>query len=220
MQTTMLARNSVFGLVRNLTAEAKTFIRQEVQLAKTEISEKISLMGRNAASLAIGGFVAYAGVIVFLIGLGSLLAYVFVTAGLQPFLAGFVGFAIIGLLVAGIGYAFVAKALKTFSTESFAPQKTLHTLQELRGNGHASKPSESKAREETKLTTDELETRVEATEGRMGETLDELRHRLSPQYMSQQVTERIQANPYRAGLIAMGVGVVGGLIVRKKLRRV
>ena len=78
--------------------ETKTFIKEEVQLAKTEISENISRMGRNAVGLVAGGFVAYAGLIVFLAGLGLLLGFAFEKLGLQPPLAAFIGFAIIGLL--------------------------------------------------------------------------------------------------------------------------
>src|SRR4051812_36620668 len=65
-------RPSIIGLFKNLTGEFKTFIRQEVDLAKTEISEKVSMIGKNVASIAIGGFIAYAGLIVLLIGLGWL----------------------------------------------------------------------------------------------------------------------------------------------------
>lgn len=74
MQTSTAPRTSLRRLFRALTSDAKTFIRQEVQLAKTEIGEKLSEFGRNAAALAIGRFVAYAGLIVFLLSLGCLLA--------------------------------------------------------------------------------------------------------------------------------------------------
>src|SRR5437667_11744019 len=67
MQTSP-SKTSIFGLIGDLKDETKTFIKEEVQLAKAEISENISHMGRNAVGLAIGGFVACAGLIVFLAG--------------------------------------------------------------------------------------------------------------------------------------------------------
>jgi len=201
--------------VGDLTSELKTLLRQEVALAKTEMSEKASKFGRNAVSLAIGGFVAYAGLIVLLIGLGVLLAWAFVAADMSPFLAGFLGLAIIGLLVALIGGAFIAKALKTMKKESLAPQRTIHTLHELRGTESAKGPQYEPA----KQTSEQIQNRVEETEHRMGETLDELGRRLSPRHINAQVKQRIQERPYHAGLIAIVAGVVSGFFLKNKFRR-
>src|SRR3954462_3501467 len=123
---------SVLGLVKHLRDEIKTLLRQEIDLAKAEMSEKISLMGRNAASLAIGGFIAYAGLIVLLAGLGVLIAYAFESTGMDRALAGFLGLAIMGLVVMLVGGDFIFKALKTLWKQSLAPKRTIHTIQELR----------------------------------------------------------------------------------------
>ena len=215
--TASAPRASVFRLFRALTTDTRTLLRQEVQLAKTEISEKISRMGRNAAALAVGGFVAYAGLIVFLIGLGWLLAWAFSLAGLAPIFAAFLGLAIIGLIATAIGCGLLLKGLKTFSNESLAPERTLHTLQELKGTRTAALASET-AKGAAKPSSGEMQARVELTESRMGETLDELGERLSPQHINAEVKQRIQANPYRAGLYAMLAGLVSGLMLRRKHR--
>ena len=65
--------NSIPTLLRDLRDETTTLLRQEVALAKTEMKENVSRMGSHAAQIAIGGFVAYAGIIVLLIGIGHLL---------------------------------------------------------------------------------------------------------------------------------------------------
>jgi ElaB/YqjD/DUF883 family membrane-anchored ribosome-binding protein len=215
--TATAPRASVFRLFRALTTDTRTLLRQELQLAKTEISEKISRMGRNAAALAVGGFVAYAGLIVFLIGLGWLLAWAFSLAGLAPIFAAFLGLAIIGLIATAIGCGLLLKGLKTFSKESLAPERTLHTLQELKGTRAAALASEQ-AEGAAKPSSGEMQARVELTESRMGETLDELGERLSPQHINAEVKQRIQANPYRAGLYAMLAGLVSGLLLRRKYR--
>src|SRR5258706_8977010 len=132
MRNISYSGTSLFGLFADLKDETRTLIKEEVKLAKTEIGEKISRMGRNSVSLAVGGFVAYAGLIVFLAGLGALLGYAFQMLGLAGPLAMFLGFAIIGLIAGGIGYAFIAEAIKRFSRESVAPEKTLETLRELK----------------------------------------------------------------------------------------
>jgi len=69
--------SSLLGLVKELKDGVKIFIREEIQLAKTEMAEKISCFGGNSAAVGIGGFVAYAGLIILLAGLGAVLAFAF-----------------------------------------------------------------------------------------------------------------------------------------------
>ena len=222
MDSLTASRTSILSLAKGLVGEIKIFVRQEFALFKTEISEKISSMGRNAVSLAIGGFVAYAGLLVLLIGLGWLLAFAFTAAGLSDFMASFLGMAIIGLVVMLIGAAFIAKALSAFKKESLAPERSLQTLQELKGGHVTGKPRsepEHKEHNQTKRSSAEIQAQVEQTEQEMGETLDELGRRLSPAHINRRVKQRIQERPYRAGLIAMVAGVVSGMMVRRKFQR-
>ncbi len=208
-------RRSVFGLVGNLTGDVPTFIRQEIDLAKTELSEKISELGRNAVSLAVGGFVAYAGLIVFLIGVGFIIAYAFQTLGVAPWVAGFLGLAIIGLLIAGLGGIFVMKAVRSFSKGTIKPQRTIQSLQELKSGHHEDQENEDR---DEHATSEQLQVRVQATEARMGDTLDELGQRLSPSHINSVVKERVRRQPYRFGAVAMGLGVFSGFLLRRKLR--
>jgi hypothetical protein len=215
---TMPAARPLFGLVGDLTRETKIFIRQEIELAKTEVAEKLKGLTQGITSLLIGGFVAYAGVIVFLIGLGLLAAFALQKAGLDPLLAGFIGLGAIGLSVAGGGTLVLLKALKAFSAESLAPRRTLHTLQELRGHEPA-KEKEHKEHSAPKRTSAQLEARVERTEDRMAETLEELGHRLNPKFISARFKGNLRQQPYRAGLIAMTVGLCSGWLLTRKLRK-
>ena len=48
-------RPSLLRLVKALTQETKTLIRQELKLAKTELSEEVSETARHGASVGIGG---------------------------------------------------------------------------------------------------------------------------------------------------------------------
>ena len=75
--------NSVPSLLRELRDETTTLLRQEVALAKTEMKENLSRFGSNVAHIAIGGFIAYAGAIVLLIGLGHLLGALLERAGMS-----------------------------------------------------------------------------------------------------------------------------------------
>jgi hypothetical protein len=217
VDTAVAGKTSLFRLIRRLTGDTRTFIRQAIQLAKTEVLENVGRLGRNGVRLAIGGLAAYAGLIVFLIGLGWLGAWLFQLAGVAPFLAAFLGMVAVGIVVVAAGALFLMKAIRSLSAKSLAPQKTLHTLQELKGrrveNGYEPDETGSPA------SSDEMQSRVEATENRMGETLDELGYRLSPSHLNAVMKDRIQANPYRAGMIAMGAGILGGMILVRKSRR-
>ncbi len=217
MPTVMRARTSLIGLFRELTADTRTFIRQEIQLAKTELAEKASLFGRNAAALVIGGFIAYAGLIIFLMGLGWLLAWAFEAAGLQPVLAGFIGLVAVGLVTIVVGSVLLLKGLKTISSESLAPERTVQTLQELKGP-ETFQATPAPPQPEEKPSSEEMQQRVEATENRMGETLEELGRRLSPQHINEQVKGKIRANPYRTSLVAMLAGILSGFLLRRKFR--
>lgn len=120
---------SLGQLLKELTSETTTLLRQEVDLAKTEMSEKASRVGTNLGSLAVGGGVAFLGALALLAaaiyGLTSILDQ-FMSLGVAVWLAPL----IIGLVLAAVGYSLIKKALETLKRESLAPQKTTESLQE------------------------------------------------------------------------------------------
>ena len=157
--------------------------------------------------------------IVFLIGLGWIIGFALTKAGLEPLLAQFIGLAFIGLVIAGSGALLLMKALKAMKAESVVPERTVHTLQELRGK----EPEPLKKSEveilKPKVSSQELEKRVEHTEERMTETLEELQRRVKPSYINAQIKGRLSEKPYRNSLVAIVLGVLSGFFVRAKLRR-
>lgn len=120
---------SIGQLLKELRDETTTLLRQEVDLAKTEMSEKASRVGSNIGSLAMGGAVAFLGALALLAavvyGLTSLLDQ-FMSLGVAVWLAPL----IVGIVLAVIGYNLVQKALQTLKQESVTPRKTTETLQE------------------------------------------------------------------------------------------
>jgi len=120
---------SIGQLLKELRDETTTLLRQEVELAKTEMAEKASRTGKNLGSLAVGGGVAFLGALALLAaviyGLTSILNQ-FMSVGVAIWLAPL----IVGLVLAAIGYSLVQKALATLKQESLTPQKTTQTLQE------------------------------------------------------------------------------------------
>lgn len=120
---------SIGQLLKELRDETTTLLRQEVDLAKTEMSEKASRFGTNVGALALGGAVLFLGALALLAaviyGLTSLLDQ-FMSVGVAIWLAPL----LVGLVLAGVGYSLTKKALDTLRQESLTPKKTTQSLQE------------------------------------------------------------------------------------------
>jgi hypothetical protein len=105
-----------------LSRETRTLVQQELQLAKTELTEKASRMGKGAGLIVGGGLVAYGGLLAMIAGLVLIL----IAIGLPPWAAALVG----GGLVAGIGYLLIRSGLAALSPQELTPRKTIETLKE------------------------------------------------------------------------------------------
>jgi hypothetical protein len=112
---------SLGELFSELSQETTTLIRQEVNLAKTEMSQKASRVGKDVGFMAAGGAVAYAGLLAIIAGVIALLALV-IPLWLSALL--------VGLVVAGVGYFLVKRGLDALKQEELAPRETIETLKE------------------------------------------------------------------------------------------
>jgi hypothetical protein len=112
---------SLGDLFSELSRETSTLIRQEVALAKSEMTDKATTVGKNVGFLAVGGAVAYAG---FLVLLGALVII------LALFLPWWLSALIVGFVVAAVGYALVQKGLSTLKQVDMAPRETIESLKE------------------------------------------------------------------------------------------
>ncbi|MFW6062207.1 MAG: phage holin family protein [Planctomycetota bacterium] len=120
---------SAASLIRELTQETSILFRQEMGLAKQEMSEKAHKATRQSASVAVGGALAFAGLIVLVLAIsGALFALLntFLISEVAIWLAPL----IVSLLVAGIGYALIKKGINTLKREGVVPDQTVQTMQE------------------------------------------------------------------------------------------
>jgi hypothetical protein len=115
---------SLGELLGELTQEVITLVRQEVSLAKAEMSQKASHIGKQAGLLAAGGAIAYAGLLAIIAAVVLLLAQ----AGLPLWASAL----LVGLVIAGAGGVFVKKGLDGLKREDLAPRQTLETLEALK----------------------------------------------------------------------------------------
>jgi hypothetical protein len=121
---------SVPDLFRKLRDETSTLLREEVALAKAEMSEKASRVGRNVAFLTAGGMVAYAGFLFLLLALSRLILVGLERLDLTPAVALWIAPAIVGVLFAAIGYGLLQAGINRLKRETMAPKKTVPSLQE------------------------------------------------------------------------------------------
>lgn len=114
---------SLGELFSDLARDTSTLIRQEVQLAKTEMTQTASSVGKDIASMAVGGAIAYAG---FLVILAAIVLFLGEVLNLPWWLSAL----IVGLIVTGIGYLLIQRGREALKRENLAPQQTIETLKE------------------------------------------------------------------------------------------
>lgn len=114
---------SLGELISQLTQDVVTLVRQEMTLAKTELSQKVSNVGKQVGMLVAGGALAYAGVLAIVASLVMLVAM----TGLPLWASAL----IVGVVVTAIGGMMVKKGLDAIRQQDFVPRQTLETLKEL-----------------------------------------------------------------------------------------
>lgn len=119
--TTSTQDRSLGELFSDLSRETGDLVREEVALAKTELTHKASAVGKDVGFLAAGGAVLYAGFLALVATAIIALAY-----ALPWWLAAL----IVGIVVAAIGGFLVWKGLTNLKHTSLAPTTTLQTLKE------------------------------------------------------------------------------------------
>ncbi len=125
------ASSSVPELLRELRDETSFLIRQEVALAKTEMSQKATAASRHLTSLVIGGLTAFAGLLFLLWSAtaGIRVALIAMEPTMEPHTA-WLAPLIVGGLVALIGVILLVRAQKKLKHTSMVPEKTVQTLKE------------------------------------------------------------------------------------------
>ena len=113
---------SLGELFGQLSQDMALLFRQEIQLARAEMTEKISRLTSNLISVIAGGFVAYVGALAIVAAL------------------------IVGAVLAIAGYAMLSRGLKELKQVDLAPRRTVENIKEdvqaikddvrQRSNGH------------------------------------------------------------------------------------
>ena len=99
-----------------------TLVRQEVELARTETTAKVTGAAKNVALLAAGGAVIFLGAMALVDATISLLA----SLGIPVW----VGALIVGAVLVIVGYFLVQRGLQALRQQDLAPRRTIETIKE------------------------------------------------------------------------------------------
>jgi xanthine/uracil permease len=114
---------SIGELLGELSQDLGLLVRQEAQLAKTEMQAKLSKVTTDLASLAAGGVVALVG------GLAVTAAVILLLidpVGLKPWLAALVVGAVMGI----VGLVMLQRGLKDLKRTDPTPRRTVETIKD------------------------------------------------------------------------------------------
>lgn len=113
---------SLGDLFGDLTRDMGKLVRQEVQLARTEMTQKASRASKHIAFIGAGGAVAYAGFLALLAAVIIILGTVGVPWWLSALL--------VGVIAAAVGYFLIMKGVDALKHMDMAPKQTVQTLKE------------------------------------------------------------------------------------------
>jgi putative copper export protein len=115
--------HSIGELFGQLTQDMGLLVRQEAQLAKSEVQQKISRAMRDLVSLATGGVVVLLGALALTAALILILAG---PVGMDPWLAAL----LVGVALAAVGYAMLRRGLGDLKRTDPTPRRTVESIKD------------------------------------------------------------------------------------------
>jgi len=114
---------SVSQLISGIVGDAQVLVRQEIALARQEISEEISTAKQAGIKLGVAGGVLAVGGLLLVLALAQSIADLFN----WPTWA---GYALVGVVLAIVGYILLSSAQKQLKNVRPIPEQTVETLKE------------------------------------------------------------------------------------------
>jgi hypothetical protein len=108
-------------LFGDLAADMSNLVRQEVALAKLEVTQKAKYLGRNVGYLVVGGAVAYAGLLAVIAAIIMLL---------DNYMPAWGAALLVGVVVALVAWLMIGKAIAALQQADLTPRETVETLKE------------------------------------------------------------------------------------------
>lgn len=118
---TEVKKHSIGELVSELSEDIKRLFRDEIELARIELSEKVLAAGRDALMIAAGGAV---------LAMGCLVLLACIVAAISLALPLWLSALIVGISVSAIGAALVMKSISDFRKGRLRPSRTISSLKQ------------------------------------------------------------------------------------------
>lgn len=111
---------SLGELLTELSRETSTLVREEMKLARLELSQKASSVGKDVGMIAAGGAVAYGG---FLTLLGAVV-FMLIDAGMSFWASAL----LVGVVAAAVGGFLAWKGLEALKRVDLTPHQSIEAL--------------------------------------------------------------------------------------------
>lgn len=121
IEHSMKDERSLGDLFSELAQETGLLVRQEVTLARTELTDSATKVGKNVGILAAGGALAFCGLL-------AVIAAVII--GLANFMPAWLSALIVGLVVVAVAAFLTLPTLNALRNTKIAPQETVESLKE------------------------------------------------------------------------------------------
>jgi putative copper export protein len=121
MDTPRMGR-SLGELFSDLSLQTSDLIRQEMRLAKAELSEKLADAGKHAMMIGVSIAFGMAAVV----AAAAAFALLLIEVGVEPWLAAVITAAAMGL----VAFVLAQSGISALRSQSMAPVETIHSLKE------------------------------------------------------------------------------------------
>jgi uncharacterized membrane protein YqjE len=111
---------SLGDLVGGLASDIQDLVRGEIALGRAELEQKLDRVIVAAIWLVGGALLAFAGLVVLLLGVAAILALM---------MSVWLALLIVGVIVVGVGAAFAKSGLAMLSLKTLTPDRTAANLQ-------------------------------------------------------------------------------------------
>jgi hypothetical protein len=113
---------SLGQLLGDLSRQTGRLVQQEIALAKTEMTSRVTSVGRDAAMLGVGAALAYAALLVGLVTI----ALILIELGLAPWLA----FLAVTVVVGVIAAVLIQRGREQLQQTDVTPRETIQTIKD------------------------------------------------------------------------------------------
>lgn len=193
------------NLMGDIRPQLRLLLHEVIQLAKSEMSEKVSRLKRNVLLVVAGAISVYTATMFLLIGVAGLIALGLRTAGLSPLLSVGLGAIAVFIMVGATGYMLLQKGMSALG-ESLMPEKTLQTL------GLTLNHDSERAVKDLRSSA-EWRDQVEKRQALLGQDLGELKVRVRTQGVF--LADQSRRHPFRFLWMSTAVTMAAFQLVKR-----